>query len=198
MEEIWKDIKGYEGLYQVSNYGRVKSLEKIDLKGYHRREKILITSCGSDGYCQVGLTKKNIRKMYKAHRLVAEAFIPNPENKPQINHIDGDKTNNVMKNLEWVTREENMQHAYKIGLTKGHKGHKHSEETKSRISNSLKAKYGIKVICITTGEIFSSIKTAAQNTNATESGICLCCKGKQNYSGKSPVTNKKLSWQYLE
>ena len=84
--------------------------------------------------------------------------------------------------------------ASKIGLTKGHKGHKHSEETKSRISNSLKAKYGIKVICITTGEIFSSIKTAAQNTNATESGICLCCKGKQNYSGKSPVTNKKLSW----
>ena len=198
MEEVWKDIVGYEGLYQVSNYGRVKSLDKIDSKGYHRREKILRTPSSKDGYCQTGLTKEGIRKMYKVHRLVADAFISNPKNKPQVNHIDGNKTNNHITNLEWVTRAENMKHAYKIGLTKGNKGHKHSEKTKNRMSNSHKDKYGIKVICITTGEVFSSIRTASQNTNATENGISLCCKGKQNYSGKSLVTNEKLSWQYLE
>ena len=101
MKEIWKDIKDYEGLYQVSNLGRVKSsYTNRGLTGYK-------DTCG---YLLVGLYKNNIRSSKKIHRLVAQAFIPNPDNKSQVNHIDEDKTNNNVSNLEWVTAKENLNH----------------------------------------------------------------------------------------
>lgn len=99
MEEIWKDIKGYEGLYQVSNMGRVR-----------RNGNILSLNTVGHGYHSVSLSKNGIVRKILLHRLVAEAFIPNPENKPQVNHIDEDKTNNTLSNLEWVTAKENMSH----------------------------------------------------------------------------------------
>lgn len=101
MEEIWKDIEGYEGLYQVSDFGRVKRVntDRI-LKGY----KI------TGDYLGVKLCKNNIKSTQKIHRLVAEAFIPNSENKPQVNHIDEDKSNNMVSNLEWMTATENNNH----------------------------------------------------------------------------------------
>lgn len=101
MEEIWKDIKGYEGLYQVSNLGRVKRVRTDRLlKGYKL----------TGGYLGVNLYKNSVGSTNKIHRLVAQAFIPNPENKPQVNHIDEDKTNNVVSNLEWMTATENNNH----------------------------------------------------------------------------------------
>lgn len=101
MEEIWKDIEGFEGLYQVSNLGRVKSsYTNRVLKGYK-------DTCG---YLLVGLYKNNIRSSKKIHRLVAQAFIPNHENKPEVNHIDENKTNNIVSNLEWMTAKENSNH----------------------------------------------------------------------------------------
>lgn len=114
MKEIWKDIKGYEGLYQVSNLGRVKSFPR---KGTHtKREHILIVGKNHKGYFQVKLTKKCKAKTISVHRLVAEAFIPNPDNLPQINHKDGNKDNNCVNNLEWCTNEYNMKEAIRLGL----------------------------------------------------------------------------------
>ena len=114
MEEVWKDIKGYEGLYQVSNKGRVKSMDRYaDNNGalQFRPERILkqnIQDTGTNKRCAVTLSKDGKVKRIRVHRLVAEAFIPNPENKPQIDHIDTDSTNNVVDNLRWVTPKENM------------------------------------------------------------------------------------------
>lgn len=116
--EIWKNIEGYEGKYQVSNLGNVKSLETWTGDRYIKREKILKNNLYGNGYYYVGLSKNGKVKRYKVSRLVAQEFIPNPENKPFINHIDGDKLNNHIDNLEWCTQSENMKHASMIGLRK--------------------------------------------------------------------------------
>lgn len=143
MEEIWKDIQGYEGLYQVSNLGRVKSLARLDTRGQRVSEKILKLGKHRAGYFRVNLYKNGKMKQYLVHRLVALAFIPNPENKEQVNHIDGNKQNNVIENLEWCTHSENIQHAYRTGLAKGLVGENHplygkhhTEETRKKISKN--------------------------------------------------------------
>lgn len=120
MIEVWKDIEGYEGSYQISNKGRVKSLKRIVERKNGRKldikEKIIDHGNDAYGYPLIILTKNNVKKTKKVHRLVAIAFIDNPENKLCVNHIDGVKTNNEVYNLEWVTRKENSQHAKDIGL----------------------------------------------------------------------------------
>lgn len=114
--EIWKDIQGYEGIYQVSNYGNVKSLmfgpKNVKCKG---EEKLLKPSKGSVGYWRVQLYKSGKVSTICIHRLVAQAFIPNPDNKPFVNHIDSNKTNNHVENLEWVTPKENTRHSMMYG-----------------------------------------------------------------------------------
>lgn len=114
-EEIWLDIEGYEGLYQVSDMGRVKSLERTcNAKGESKRtvkERILKLASDRNGYKWVMLTDAQSNRSYHfVHRLVAAAFIPNPYDKPEVNHIDEDKANNNVVNLEWCTRKENMNH----------------------------------------------------------------------------------------
>ena len=103
--ETWKDIKGFEGIYQISNMGRVKSF-KADPNG-----RILSIKNSKGDYLNIVLCHGNKRRSVKVHRLVAEAFIPNPDNKPEVNHKDGNKQNNRVGNLEWVTRAENHRHA---------------------------------------------------------------------------------------
>jgi len=124
MREEWKDIEGYEGFYQVSNLGRVKSVERETYSGHNysvrriEKERILPGYKVKNGYLYQTLLKNGVMKTFKLHRLVAQAFIPNPYNKPQVNHINGDKTNNSVYNLEWVTRKENLRHAYETGLSR--------------------------------------------------------------------------------
>ena len=143
MKEIWKDIKGYEG-YQVSNLGRVRSLDRIDSNNHPLKGAILKPYISNSGYLLVGLYKQQKRDRKLLHRLVAEAFIPNPDNKPEIDHINTDKIDNTVwlnedgsidyekTNLRWTTRKENINNP----LTK----------TKMRINarKPSKGKYGKK------------------------------------------------------
>lgn len=122
MKESWKDIIGYEGLYQVSSYGKIKSQDKIlPSDGFHikihRKERILNGSKDRVGYFRVKLSKGcSVNKTFSLHRLVAYHFVLNPENKPEVNHKNGIKKDNRAHNLEWMTRGENQSHAYKTGL----------------------------------------------------------------------------------
>ena len=110
-QEIWKDIQGYEGLYQISNLGRVKSLERIIItnNGITKKisEKILKPYLKGNGYYNIVLRKDSKTKCYFVHRLVAKEFIPNPDNLPQVNHKDENKLNNNVDNLEWCTSKYN-------------------------------------------------------------------------------------------
>lgn len=122
MEEIWRDVKGYEGLYQVSNLGKVKSYSRVvRCKGGFRTQPSKILSPQTDKkkkfYNFVRLYKNGISKLFFVHRLVAIAFIQNTKNLPQVNHKDGNKLNNNAENLEWCTASENLKHAFVIGLS---------------------------------------------------------------------------------
>lgn len=112
MEE-WRDIPGWEGLYQVSDEGQVRVIGGRQGAIDKKLQNLKIRGCG---YVYANLSRSHKKAQVGVHRLVAMAFIPNPENKPQVNHIDGDKTNNAVSNLEWVTQEENCSHSHRIGL----------------------------------------------------------------------------------
>lgn len=136
MMEIWKNIENYEGLYQVSNLGNVKSLPRNTTKG-----KLLKPTKSRNGYLRVVLCKNNKKKAFLIHRLVASAFIPNEENLPQVDHRDNDKTNNKAENLQWISNVENNR----------------KKETGIGIPR--------RVQCIETGEVFESAAAAAKSVN---------------------------------
>lgn len=123
MKEVYKDITGFEGYYQVSNFGNIKSLDRyinqinhLVLTKRHVKERILKHKIKANGYPSTHLIKGSIEKYYSVHRLVAIAFIPNPKHYPEVNHIDGNKENNTFSNLEWCTSKYNHEHAKKTGL----------------------------------------------------------------------------------
>ena len=117
--EVWKELVGFEGIYVISNYGRIKRLKREWNSGrngsQHKKlnEGIVRQRTLKDGYVKVTLCKDSIKKSYSVHILVAKTFLPNPENKPQVNHIDMNKENNVLSNLEWNTAKENTLHCRK-------------------------------------------------------------------------------------
>ena len=168
--EIWKDITGYEGLYQVSNLGRVKSLK------YKRsnKEKIIKSYVRKLGYLAVSLYKENKFKIFSIHRLVAQAFVPNPNNLPCINHKDENPSNNIWTNLEWCTYEYNNNYgAHNI----------RQANTKSK---------PIKQISLdgTVVKIWPSALVACKENEYNRSSISFCCKGIRK-------THKGYLWAYL-
>ncbi len=194
--EIWKDIQGYEGLYQVSNLGRVKSL----VRGYYwQKERILKPCKHIKGYMLVSLSKNEKEKTFRLHRLVAIAFIPNPENLPQIDHINADKTNNSVNNLRWVTAKENIRNplnmVHLIGENNPMFGKKHSEETKQKIRKNHADFSGAlnptarKVKNIETNEIFLTVKSAGKKYGVSDNSI----RGSIKRNGKSAGYH----WEYV-
>ena len=157
MEEIWKDIEGYEGLYQVSNMGRVKSL---------RRNIILKNRIKRKGYVRVMLRTNNIPKEYFVHRLVATAFISNPDNLPQVNHKDENKTNNCVNNLEWCDGKYNIN--YGTGIIKS---------ARSRSKKVLQFKLDGTFI-----KEWKSTMDVQRNLGLPNSHISECCRGEQAYA----------------
>lgn len=120
--ETWRDIEGYEGIYQVSDLGAVRSLNRVDAAGHRLKGKARKLTSDKYGYFIVGLTLEGVMKYKKVHRLVAQAFVPNPDNKSQVNHINGVKTDNDPSNLEWCTTQENTAHAKDAGLLRKGEG----------------------------------------------------------------------------
>ena len=132
MEEIWKPIDRFDGEYEVSNLGRVRSMKKYGgMTG-----RIMSQTIQRKGYYAVCFSIDNKRVCCKVHRLVIEAFIPNPDNLPCINHIDGNKLNNQASNLEWCTYQHNMQHAVRTGLTHPHRW---TDDEKKMLGDKVKA-----------------------------------------------------------
>lgn len=168
--ETWLPIKGYEGLYEISNLGRVKSLKKVwyaAIKHRQRNEKneTILKSSHSSHYHRVILIKNKIHTTALIHRLVAKHFIENNENKLQVNHIDGNKLNNRVENLEWVSSRENLIHAIKNNLkTYKHKGESHS---------------AVKVSCDTLGITFDCKKDASEKLGISLDSIWEVCRGRK-------------------
>lgn len=142
MKEIWKPIKGFEGYYEVSNQGNIKSIERTVSNSFGLKKDRTIKGVSikpifrGNWYVKVHLRKKGKRYCFFLHRILAQTFLPNPENKPEVNHKDGNKLNYNLDNLEWVTKSENKLHAIKTGLRTITKG----EERTTAILNDGKVR----------------------------------------------------------
>lgn len=183
MEETWKPIKGYEGLYEVSNKGNVKTL---------RKNKIMSQAVGvNNGYCYVGLYKNGKGKNVLVHRIVAIAFIDNPMGKKTVNHIDGNKRNNTVENLEWATHSENHKHAFMTGLkVVSDNQRKAASETGKKTCDANRRRKA--VVMIKGDDViksFESAHEAARYIGGSPSAIVACCKGKYQ-------TSKGYRWKY--
>lgn len=179
IEEIWKDIGGYEGLYQISNMGRVKSLSRVRKgnKGVTTivHEKILKLKNKKGGYLGVSLSKENTPTNFEVHRLVAKAFIPNPDNLPEVNHKDEVKTNNCVDNLEWCDRKYNCNY-----------GTRNERIIKTQTKPVISLKENNIVM------YFTSL-AEAQQKGFSAGAISDCCNNKPKHK-----THKGFKWQYVE
>lgn len=190
--EIWKDIKGYESYYQVSNLGRIKSKERYSSCCYGKqrllKEKNIVPTPDKNGYLRIMLSKDKDKKRFYIHELVAQAFLDNSNNHPCVNHIDSNRTNNEVENLEFCTHKQNIEHAYKnhrfdnmrkikSEIMKRNKlnGYIYANEiTKKRVGKF--DEFG----CI---EIYESISEASRKNNISITSISYSANGKRKTGG---------------
>lgn len=190
MEEVWKAIPEWES-YEVSNLGRIRSIDRIinvnaPYKWRAVKGKIRKPQFDQHGYLQVMISQNGKSKVMKIHRAVAMAFIPNPDNKPCVNHIDNDPTNNRLENLEWVTLKENSQWMLKQGRADRDK--QWIDRLKKSLEWTTKAVIGTE---IKTGkEIYFAKVTDVKSQGFLPSCVCCCCKGKKS------KTHKGYRWRY--
>lgn len=167
MGEIWKPIPGYEGYYEASNCGRIRNVPRL-INGrwgpYQLQQHVLKTLNVHDGYLQVKFCIDNHKEQKLVHRLVAETFIPNPQGLPQVNHKDGNPSNNEISNLEWCTASENSLHRCRV--------------LKREVGRPKK-----KVMCLETGKIYESSHHAARDLHLSQGGIFMVCQGKGMTAG---------------
>lgn len=176
--EKWRSVIGYEGLYQISNLGNIRSVDRVRSNGKKYKGKHLYTHL-INGYKVVLLSKNGVLKNHKIHRLVALSFIPNPENKPCVDHIDTNKINNKVENLRWVTYQENTDNP----LSSKSQKHAVSNTGCIRVSQYDKQK---KLL-----NIFPSASIASKMTQTSASSICNCCRGRIK-------TANGYIWKYTE
>lgn len=180
MKEIWKDVVGYEGLYQVSNYGNVRGVaRRVSTWNAHKTlQQHLLKPCNRNGYLYVTLQKK----ILAVHRLVAAAFIPNLEYKPQVNHKNENKADNRVENLEWVTAKENINYGTSLARR---------AKTQRKLGNQINNKgTSLPVLCVELNTVFPSIREAVRSgAGKDESAITKCCKGKK-------YTHNNKHWRY--
>lgn len=182
MEEIWKDIQGYEGLYQISNFGRVKSLPKFrnnGTGGFISKEKILKTEENNRGYVRVQIKNNGKAKRFFVHRLVAFSFIPNPENKPCVNHLDCNPLNNRADNLEWCTFQENTDYMVKL------ERNKRTYLWNKRRNEKNKKNWKPVVQMDHRGSVIKKYRniTEVKKDGFRPGDVCRCCKGQRKTTG---------------
>ena len=185
MQEIWKDIKGFEGMYQVSNLGRVRSVDRFDSIGRLQKGNIKAIRDNGKGYKVVQMYKDNKPKICYIHRLVATAFIDNPDNKPEVHHIDSDRSNNKLENLQWVTSKENNNFPEHIeSMKKNPNWLKNSKSAmakareKAMVINSYRTKF-------IRGDVsleFSSLAEGARQLGLDKGGCTRVANGKQKHT----------------
>ena len=158
--EVWRDVHGYEGLYKVSDKGNIYSVRRLNSRGYKCGGRVLTPTYNENGYLIIGLCKNGIKKSKRVHRLVAEAFVPNHNSYLEINHKDENKTNNNVENLEWCTREYNMNHGTR----------------NARASQTQSKK--VKAVNVESGEvlIFISVREAG-NKGYDQGNVSRACRG---------------------
>ena len=182
--EIWKDVAEYEGFYQVSNKGNVRSVARKDSRGHRCGGRILKPKYDRYGYLHVALYKNGKSKAKTVHRLVAEVFLPNPENSPQVNHMDEVKDNNELSNLEWCTHKYNMNYGTQI----------------ERAAQARSKK--VKAVNIKTGEVVTFKSTVeAERKGYSNGNVSSACKGAYKASngkliGGDGRTYKGFRWYY--